>query len=303
MKKLAVSILFILISVFILDRTGARIMWWVNQNTHDVSGPKLRYLANDINEDFVIMGTSRANYHYVPSIIADSIGESVYNGGIDASNCIYAHYFALNLILEHHIPKMIILEVMPSDYAVRSDAFETTSFFAPYIGRSERADSIFRLAGNYYPYQISHLYRFNAKAVSNLFGLVMNRQQNEDHGYAPIYATGYSPQSIPEESSPKEIDSMKLLYMEKFIQLCHNHHIRMIMTVSPSYSHADSTLYSPLKKIASLYHIPFLDYHSQGLFLNHVELFRDQLHLWDKGAREYSCIFASDLKKLLSDPA
>ena len=103
-------------------------MWWVNQHTQDMSGPKLKYLANEVDADIVLLGTSRCNFHYVPSILSDSIGMSVYNGGIDASNCIYAHYFVLNQILLHHTPKIICLELMTSDYAVSANSFETTSF-------------------------------------------------------------------------------------------------------------------------------------------------------------------------------
>lgn len=301
MKKLIVSLVFITSLVFFLDRIGARIMWWVNQNTHDVSGPKLRYLANEANENIIILGTSRANYHYVSSIIADSLKQTVYNGGIDATNCIYAHYFALNLLIEHHIPSVIILEVMTNDYSITSNAFETTSFFAPYIGRSPRADSIFRLAGSYYPYHISHLYRFNAKAVSNLFGLIINKQEDDDHGYIPTWSTGFSPRTISTTKSPQENDNLKLKYIEKFIRLCQSNDIHLILTISPAYTYADSMLYQPIKDIALQNNIPILDYHSQGLFLDHPEYFRDEQHLWDLGAREYSKRFAKDLKQLLSN--
>ena len=51
MKKLAFSILFILVGLFIIDRAGGMAMWWVNQHTHDVTGPKMRYLINDFHED------------------------------------------------------------------------------------------------------------------------------------------------------------------------------------------------------------------------------------------------------------
>ena len=47
--------------------------------------------------------------------------------------------------------------------------------------------------------------------------------------------------------------------------------------------------------------IPFLDYHTQGLFLDHPECFRDLTHMWDKGSRIYPSIFAGDLKRVLGD--
>ena len=156
MKRFIFSILFILIGVFVVDRAGGKVMWWINRHTQDVSGPKIKYLVNDVHEDVVMMGASRCNLHYVPSIISDSIGMSVYNGGVDASNNIYAHYIVLNHILAHHTPKVICLEIMTSDYGEESNPFNTVTFFAPYIGINERADSAFREAGLYRRYMISH---------------------------------------------------------------------------------------------------------------------------------------------------
>lgn len=274
-------------------------MWWVNQHSNDVSAPKLRYLVNDVHEDVLFMGTSRANSHYVPSIIADSLGMSVYNGGVDASNCIYAHYYILNHILAHHTPRIICLEVMTTDYEPQKNAFETTSFFAPYIGRNERADSIFREAGTYWRYRLSHLYRYNAKAVSNLAGLLVNRQAKGDNGYIYGHRPPHFPEHLNRVKTPSGCDSLKLHYLQRFITLCRERDIRLFFVVSPAYSIAPSDLYDVLKTVAARNDIPFLDYHTAGLFHDHPEYFKDASHLWDKGARLYSAVFAHDLKAYL----
>ncbi|MDD2954243.1 MAG: hypothetical protein PHC95_14010 [Parabacteroides sp.] len=297
MKKLLISLAIVVLGVFIADRMGGAVMGWVNQNSSDISAPKIKYLANDVSEDLLLMGTSRCNFHYVPSILKDSLGMSVYNGGIDASDNIFAHYYILNQILSHHTPKIICLEVMTNDYAKQSDPFKTVSFFAPYFGRNDRADSIFRYAGTYWPYKLSHLYRYNAKAVSNLAGLLVNRQGGEDHGYLPGPKPASFPDRLEKAETPLKVDSMKLFYLHKFINLCRKKDIQLFFMVSPSYSIASEDLYDVLKKEASKYGIPFWDYHSQGLYLDHPEYFKDGSHLWDKGARLYTSIFAHDLKE------
>lgn len=296
MKKLSKSFIFILIAWFAVDRIGGQIMWWVNQHTQDTLAPKLKYLANEADEDVVLLGASRCHFHYVPSILADSIGMSVYNGGLEGSNCIYAHYFVLNQILLHHTPKIICLELMVSDYAAETNSFETTSFFAPYIGRSEKADSIFREAGNYWLYHFSHLYRYNAKAVSNISGLLTNKQSQSESGYMPLQHPIFVPEKLNEDHTPKYVDELKLQYIRKFIMLCKSHHVTLVFMVSPAYSDADSDLYDVLKKLAKENNVPFFDYHTKKTFLNHLEYFRDRYHLLDKGARLYTSIFAHDLK-------
>lgn len=274
MKKLLISLAIVSIGVFIADRMGGLAMAWVNHNSSDISAPKIKYLVNDVHEDLLLLETSRCNFHYVPSILKDSLGMSVYNGGIDASDNIFAHYYILNHILSHHTPKIICLEVMTSDYAKQSDPFKTISFFAPYFGRNDRADSIFRYAGTYWAYKVSHLYRYNAKAVSNLAGLLVNRQAGEDHGYLPGAQPASFPSKLEKDKTPVAVDSLKLTYLRKFILLCRDRDIRLVFMVSPRYSIASGDLYDVLKSVALEHGIPFLDYHSQGLYLDHPEYFK-----------------------------
>lgn len=299
MKKLLISILFLFIGSFAVDRIGGMIMWWINQHTHDVSGPKIKYLVNEVHEDILLMGTSRCNLHYVPSIISDTLGVSVYNGGIDASNNIYAHFLMLHHILAIHNPKVICLEVMTSDFTEQTDPFNTITFFAPYFGINEGADSIFHLAGTYWKYQISHLYRYNAKAASNIAGLAINRHVGGDNGYIPCPRPAHYPSSLEYSNTPENVDSLKLMYVQKFIDLCKGNNIKLVFMISPMYVKINNNYYDVLKAVATQNDIPFLDYHSEGLYQDHPEYFKDSSHLWDKGARLYSSVFASDLKRII----
>lgn len=299
MKKFVVSFLFVLGVLFAIDRLGGMAMWWVNQHTNDVSGPKIKYLVNDVHEDIVLMGTSRCHLQYVPSIISDSLAMSVYNGGIDASNNIYAHYMMLNFILARHTPKVICLDVMTSDFAEQQDPFQTVSFFSPYFGKNEHVDSIFRLAGTYWKYRLSHLYRYNAKAVSNIVGLAVSRQTGEDHGYLPNPKPQFALSSLKYSPNQRKTDSLKIEYVQRFVSLCQQRGVKLILVVSPMYSRVDADRYDALKTIAQQNDVPFLDYHTTGLFWEHPEYFRDTMHLWDKGARAFSSIFSSDLKRIL----
>lgn len=300
MKRLFTSLLFITIALAATDWAGGRVMRWVNQNTNDITGPKLRYMTEGISEDVVMLGASRCSRHYVPSILSDSLEMSVYNAGIDASENIYSHYIALNLILSRHTPKMICLELMSDDYSRRPHSFAPTSFFAPYIGTSNAADSIFMEAGSYWPYILCHLYRYNAKAISNIGGLFINKQQGNDHGYLPIPQPAVSPNKLNTAHTIHDIDTLKLHYLRRFIHQCQSRHIKLVFTVSPLYTHAEADYYDVLKNVARDHNIPFFDYHSQGLYTDHPEYFKDYLHLWDKGACQFSSIFAHDLKRHLS---
>lgn len=303
MKQLFVSLLFIAAALFVTDRLGGKIMNWVVYNTQDVTGPKISYLFEEVHEEVLLLGTSRCNLHYVPSILEDSLQMSVYNGGIDGSNCIFSHYIVLNHMLERHRPKVISLEVMTNDYKKEPDAFEATSFFAPYFGRNQSADSVYREAGTSGYYRLSHLYRFNAKAVSNLAGLLLSRQADGEQGYIPNPEPRRFPDMLRPTAKPASCDSLKLEYLERFIARCREKEIALVFTISPAYSRAEEELYGPLKQLAARHRIPVFDYHSAGLFHDHPEYFKDNSHLWDKGARRYTQLFAHDLKRYLDSVA
>ena len=271
MKKLSISIIIILIGIFVLDRVGGNIMWWVNQHTNENAGLKIRKMVNEVNADILLMGTSRCNRHYVPSIISDSVGLSVYNGGIDASDNIYSHYTLLNLILPRYSPKVICLEVSVNDFTKQPNPFSTVSFFAPYFGHNEQSDTIFHLAELYWQYRLSYLYRFNAKA------------------------TPYNAEAIG------QIDYQKISFLQKFIHICSEKGILLVFSISPLYSKVTSTYYTILKNIAKENNIPILDYHTKQIFLDRPDYFEDGVHLWDMGACIYSSMFAHDLKEIIQD--
>ena len=299
MKKFLCSMLFIIAGLFFTDRIGGIAMNWVGEHTDDVLGPKLRYIHNEIHEDVVLIGASRCHHHYLPSILADSLGMSVYNAGVGGSDNIYSHYVVLCHILQRYTPKVICLEVMPTDYCPQEDPFNVLSFFAPLYGKCESADSVYRLAGTYWRYKVSHLYRYNAKASSNIIGLALDRQTGNDSGYIPLPRPDQFPKEPSNEETKYDIDSLKVDYIEKFIRLCQERQIQLVFTVSPRFTLVDSGYYDVLKEIARNNDIPFMDYHTKELYIDHPEYFKDIFHLWDEGARLYSSIFASDLKQLL----
>lgn len=300
MKQFIVSLVFIIAGLYFADRIGTVGMNWVYEHTNDVLSPKLRYLHQDIHEDVILIGASRCHHHYLPSILSNTLGMSVYNAGIGGSNNIFAHYMVLRHILARYTPKIICLEVMQTDYCQQTDTYIALNILAPLFGYNEAADSVYRLAKNYYQYHISHLYRYNAKASSNLLGLILNRQVGNDNGYIPLPKPNRFPQKPMNEETRNDIDSLKIRYIQRFADLCYDRQIKLIFTVSPKYTIVNSSHYNVLKDIAQKNNILFLDYHSRGLYHDHADYFKDSSHLWDEGAKIFSQTFANDLNNYLN---
>lgn len=299
MKKLIASLAFIIVGLFIVDRIGGAIMWQVNQHTEDISGPKIRYMVNDVDEDVVCMGTSRCNMHYVPSIISDTLGMTVYNGGVDASGNIYSHYILLGYMLKHHSPKVIVLDVRAGDFS-GTGGFNTIGYFAPYFGLCESSDSVYREAGKYWLLKASHLYRYNSKAPSNILGLFVDKNTKEDHGYRPSPRPKFHPTKLTTKTTPPASDKLAVEYLNRFIYQCQSHGVQLVFSISPCYRIVDSSYYQPLYEIAKDNGIPVLDYHSKGMFIDNPNCFKDEVHLWDSSARIFSSEFAHDIKPYIS---
>lgn len=303
MKKFALTILFVVCCLLLVDRVGGDSMLYCTQHTCAHAERKITHLVKWANEDVILLGTSRCDNHYVPSIISDSLGMTVYNGGISSSENVYSHYIVLNYLLEHHTPKVICLELMDHDFLKSGGSFSFTSFFAPYCGLSEKADSIFREAGTYNYYKLSHLYRFNSKACETIYGMIVRKNYSIDNGYYANPKPSKAISKLDKQSTVRkdEYDEKKLQYIQKFIDTCKKKNIKLVFTISPRYTIVDNGFYNPLYDIAERNNIPFLDYHTAGLFHNMPENFSNPGHLWDKGAREYSSIFAADLKAIMKN--
>lgn len=276
------------------------LMKWVSQNTKSADTVKIRYLANNTADEIILLGSSRTYHHYVSSILADSIKMSVYNGGMDGTDNIYIHYFLLELILKHHSPKIVCLELSTRDYSTIYEPYKAIGRIAPYIGKTENADSIFHDSGYYWPYRLCKMYRYNENALPNIAYLFLNAKQKEDAGYEALPQSMSFTENLKSEYAVKKIDKLKLHYLNKFISLCKERNIKLVFTISPKYTLASSNLYNPLKKIADKNNIPFFDYHTKRLLLNHKQYFKDTDHLCGKGAVVLTAIFAHDLKEYLN---
>lgn len=299
MKKLILALLMITIGLLFVDRTGGLIMNWISSHSKDVLSPKLHYIRNEVSEEIILLGASRCHHHYLPSIIEDSIGTTVYNAGIGGSNNIYSHYIVLNHILKRHTPRLVCLEVMPTDYNLQDNPFSVVSFFAPLFGTNEQADSIYKIAGSYWKYKLSHLYRYNAKAASNIWGLILDRQKEAFMGYMPLPEPKQYPCALISEEKPKDVDSQKIEFINRFISLCKKKGVALVFVVSPKFTKVDKEYYDVFRSLAEENGIPFLDYHTIGLYQDHPEYFKDQVHLWNNGAKLFTTHFSKDLKMIV----
>lgn len=71
--------------------------------------------------DVVILGSSRAHHHYVPSVFFDSLGITAHNGGVDGNGIVMAKGL-YQMITERYHPSLLIYDVISGfDFFVNSE--------------------------------------------------------------------------------------------------------------------------------------------------------------------------------------
>ena len=252
------------------------------------------YCLQESQDDIMILGSSRAAHHYVPQIFEDSLGMSCYNAGSDGM-CIYYHYAILASRIQIGCsPKMVILEVLSSDAEVSNGATFSLDAaldrLAPHYGEFSEIDSLFELNGWKEKLKLmSKTCRYNSKLVQTIKCNYI--PWPEDRGYEALSGqmviTNGKAADVLSASVYAEIEDRKIEYIHKFIEICMDNNIKLVMCYSPYYKAEISKGISLIESIAKEQGIPFYDYGVDERFQK-PEYFQDASHLNDDGAKAYT---------------
>ena len=266
---------------------------------------KTPFVVEKVNTDVVIIGSSKASHHYVPSILSDSLGMSVYNGGQDGCFFLYQNCL-INILMDRYHPKMIIWDIQPSSFYGDNAAAEYQNFryLSPYYLKnkwvteyinSESAKMRFRM--------LSEMFAYNSKFLNYLFPLISHASPTHE-GYLPLENEGYVYPSWHEASKISEekyvLMEDRLALLAQTILRCKKEHIRLCLFISPEYSikpHAYQLAVKNLQELANANGMDCHDYSSDIVFMNDSTLFKDSNHLNDKGAKLFTNKILDDLMK------
>lgn len=299
MKKVfTVFVLFLLVS-FICDRLLGVVLHKAFVGSNSIEN----FVYQKCDADVVILGSSRAKHHYVPSIITDSLGLSCYNLGEDGKN-IYFQYANLNLLLTHHKPKLVIYDCFSIDVMKASFEYDfgSLSDLYPIYGENQEVDRMINKQGAHYMSRIliSHLLRYNTRFLD--FFTYRFDSKDKNKGYDPLSGVYNKGISILYENENLIIDSTKLEYMQKLIDLCKTNDITIVFSVSPRFALNEdkgeiTKKYECVKELCDKNSVPFLYYELDSFYLQNGRLFKDVGHLNNEGAITYTKEFISDIKQ------
>lgn len=264
---------------------------------------KTPFIIEKLNDDCLIIGSSKASHHYVPEIISKELGIRTYNCGQDGCFFLYQNCM-INIIMDRYHPKMILWDIQPSSFMDSNPALEYQNFryLSPYYPQNKWVKNFIESESKKMPFRmLSQMFAYNSKFLNYVFPLVTHNS-NTQNGYSPLPSEGYPYPRYETEDSVynKNIMPEYLQLLEETIKRCQANGTEIGLYISPVYAKKNTCFHkaeTAIEKIAEHNGVKFFNYHSSELFMNDPTLFKDAHHLNDKGARLYTHMVTQDWEK------
>ena len=107
MKKYLLKIALFFALMAVIDVACGWIFGILRSKARGGQTHKNEYISNVCEDDILILGSSKADHHYVPSVFEDSLGLTCYNAGEMGCGIIPA-YVRYKMVSQRHKPKLYL---------------------------------------------------------------------------------------------------------------------------------------------------------------------------------------------------
>lgn len=271
---------------------------------HSPYGMVTEYTMWRVNSDVVIIGASEAQHSYIPRMIEDSLGMSVYNCAKDGCRFYYQNAM-INGILDRYKPKLIIWSISPDGLCTPSKVDQDNlSQLNPFYRENEFCRQVLKTKSKYEPVKLlSNGYSYNSKLLFYLFMIFLPDYDYEYGGYAPLLGCQNN-LKITERSFVDSYDETISLVFQNTIRRCLENEVQIVFVFTPRFekgSYDKLVTYKQLKSVTNKYELPIIEdlYHSDELMK--PQFFKDNAHLNHEGAEAYMKLFIPKLKEIISE--
>lgn len=299
MKKFVVNILVFFAIVAVVDLGVGYAGDYLRNHANGGETRKLNDLVLNDCHDVVILGSSRAYSHYDAPLLSDTLGLDVYNAGYEGNGVVLA-YGLLSMMLDRYQPKLVLFDLEPTFdiyfYDKDNNHKRYIASLKPYYLIKEVGEVIKDVSTEEWYKVHSAMIRYNTMILS--MGMDYSRPyDNSKRGYGPLQGS-YQGDSRSKARKQDDIDSFKLCYVKKLLDLAQEHHVPIIVVASPKFGQKSSDALQPVKEICESMGIPFLDYYADNEFMAHKEWFKEPMHLNNIGAKVFSIHLLEIINKM-----
>lgn len=224
--------------------------------------------------------------------MSQELGTEVYNAGVDGCGIPLTYMEVLNMINRGHRPHLII-----HDLYMNFDAstFETPDYASmnqmrPYYDNPGIAQVFDIIAPAEKIKMLFHTYRYNTKWLSVVKDYLGVGMENFENGFGPLDKKMTSGMETNITDYVKgDLSPERMEIFERFLQLCRDNDIELMLIVSPVYQTVDfDKAHSPIYPLLDKYGIEIHDYLNHPEFVGNAQYFADPGHLNAEGARRFT---------------
>ncbi|WP_158727930.1 MULTISPECIES: hypothetical protein [unclassified Flavobacterium] len=250
---------------------------------------KIDYVYNSVAHDYdvVVLGSSRANNHFVAPMFAEK-GLKTFNFGMSGGHLFEASLLLKLMVERKYTIKNVILETdLNLSNEKRDDG--VSSRFLPFVHHSKTIRDHFSKEQDFNELYYVPFYRyvaFDSKiGFREMFFNAIHKKTNH------LLNMGYYPLSEEKGNMKNNISNLKPLrnkYYEEIKQLCRDNRINLIAVMTPMCSNTKGLNY--FEKVKQLYP----EIHNYEKAVEGDQYFSSCGHLNDAGARKFTSIIIKD---------
>ncbi len=299
LKKILINIVLVGITVFVFDLLIGKSLNYNYFKAVEGENFQITHAMEKTKADVLIIGSSRANHHYIPKMIQDSLNLSCYNAGMDGCVLLYQNAI-LKSVLKRYVPKVIILDFI-GGLEDEELSYDMLSMLTPYYDTHEEIREVVEQKSPFEKIKLlSNIYPHNSEVYNILRNTNHSNKRVTDNGYKPEEGVWQKEMDTIKTVIPYEFDKTILAANKEFLHLAKNSGAKVIVIYSPIYlSFKQKQEIDFMKKLCKEQKIPFWDFSNDSLFLNNKKYFKDVKHLNHIGASLYTNIIIEKLKKEL----
>jgi hypothetical protein len=305
------ALVFLLLAVM-FDRGIGAVLGWAQRHTLTGDRGGLTNYALTRDADILVLGSSRAQFHVMPSVLHDKLSASAYNAGLKGQDFLYSDMLFDLWKRRHPFPHVIVMTVDIESFIERETEIPAAQILAPYLDESERVRDVLYSASPFKRWEyVSRTYRFNG----NLFSLLKHAFRNP-----PPYFDGFgtSPGALNPETDTGVLNALdqdetamvmaheplsakKLDYLRELSSEAAAHGARLVLLHTPLFrqDHAAHDFWvSRLRGvIGSMRAVSFADLctRTHPKLFSDPALYRNLNHLNERGAIILTSLLADDI--------
>lgn len=251
------------------------------------------FALNEVEYPVLVVGSSRASHHYVPSIMRDSLGMDVYNIGRDG--CFFSYNCCvIQSILDRYSPEILVWETSMDVLSSDNDPLES---LYPYYGKNKFVTECVDAECDWTERVplVSNLYKYNSNLIRIASRYAARKSYPEDklNGYIPLPPKKWTPQerkTASDADTVEIIDDVKVQRFKSVLSMALEKGVRLIVVNSPSYMASDKVPESErqMQQICDSMGVTIQNFaRAEGIYDN-IDCWVDYGHMSSTGAEIYT---------------